>query len=727
MKKGILVFSVAVATVFAMRPVAMATGEGWTDNFAEAKAQAAAEGKDILMDFTGSDWCGWCIKLDNEVFKQDAFKASAPKDFVLVVLDFPKDKSLVSEAAAKQNEQLKTEFAIPGFPTLFLTDATGRPYAQAKYMEGGPENYLTYLAGLKAIGQTRNAKLAAADTATDPLEKARLIDAALEAVGPELAGRFYAKEIRQIQILDAENLAGLKQKYFQQGLEKTLGELLEEEKFDDAAAAAKEALADWELPEAETAELVRMYDRMIFEGRLDFLLRDGKCDEATALMEECLADWKLTEGETVELRNQYEYKIFEGRYWSMIYQERFAEAIASIERWIDTQKPEGEALLTLRLKIASILGMKGDFDESIEMAEGLIKEQDLKGDELQQALLVKYHAFRIQEDIESKIIILEEIIAAAPESDRSEYFREELDRQKKKPVPKKKNNLPSLDRFTETLPAPVVNDRQTIDRFSKEFGAIVDAGEATPCSELMEAFGDSEEARIAPARVAQAAAEGQPKSPAALYRDHMDSVLMFANVFKCGKCDNWHPGSGATAWVWGEKGILVTNYHLVGGEDKNHCVAVMTRDGRIFPVVEILAVDKAADIAVIRVDLGDETLVPLALGPSPEIGDDVVVLSNPKQRLFSFTKGYVSRYFTRPDNYGAGMITLMTITADYASGSSGGPILDDHGRVVGMVSSTVSARASKKGPDGKPEMGDVQMVFKDSVPVAAIRALLESE
>lgn len=290
-----------------------------------------------------------------------------------------------------------------------------------------------------------------------------------------------------------------------------------------------------------------------------------------------------------------------------------------------------------------------------------------------------------------------------------------------------KKAAPKLDRFTEILPAPVVNDRQMVDQFAKEFGVMVDAGETKTCSELVEAFGEGKDIRIAPEQGATYVANGRRKSPSALYRDHIDSILMFSSVYKCGKCDHWHPGSVATAWVWDAKGILVTNYHLVGGEDNNHSAAVMTRDGRIFPVIELLAADKAADIAVVRVDLGDETLTPLALGPSPKIGDDVVVLSNPKQRLFTFTKGYVSRYFSRASKPKGGVITRMTITADYASGSSGGPILDNRGRVVGMVCSTVTAHASKKGAEGKPERGDVQMVFKDSVPVAALRVLLESE
>ena len=68
----------------------------WVNEFEKAKQTAATEGKDLLMDFTGSDWCGWCIRLHKEVFDLDAFKTAAPKNFVLVELDYPNDKSKLS-------------------------------------------------------------------------------------------------------------------------------------------------------------------------------------------------------------------------------------------------------------------------------------------------------------------------------------------------------------------------------------------------------------------------------------------------------------------------------------------------------------------------------------------------------------------------------------------------------------------------------------------------------
>jgi thioredoxin-related protein len=70
-----------------------AGGEGWMHDIEAAKKKAAAENKDLFIDFTGSDWCGWCIKLNEEVFQHDPFKKGIADDFILVELDYPRDKS----------------------------------------------------------------------------------------------------------------------------------------------------------------------------------------------------------------------------------------------------------------------------------------------------------------------------------------------------------------------------------------------------------------------------------------------------------------------------------------------------------------------------------------------------------------------------------------------------------------------------------------------------------
>ena len=102
---------------------------GWTDNYDKALAQAKTEKKLVLLDFTGSDWCGWCIKLDKEVFSKADFKAFAKDNLVPVTLDFPHGKKLPKHTA-DQNEKLKSQFKVSGFPTLVLLDAEGKTINQ---------------------------------------------------------------------------------------------------------------------------------------------------------------------------------------------------------------------------------------------------------------------------------------------------------------------------------------------------------------------------------------------------------------------------------------------------------------------------------------------------------------------------------------------------------------------------------------------------------------------
>ncbi|MFZ4395748.1 MAG: thioredoxin family protein [Kiritimatiellia bacterium] len=119
----------------------------WQDDFSLAQSQAKKEGRPILADFTGSDWCGWCIKLDKEVFSQKAFQDYAASNLVLFVADYPRRKKL-SAKTQKQNEGLQGKYQIQGFPTVLLLDAEGKVLEQTGYQPGGADAYVTSLKGL---------------------------------------------------------------------------------------------------------------------------------------------------------------------------------------------------------------------------------------------------------------------------------------------------------------------------------------------------------------------------------------------------------------------------------------------------------------------------------------------------------------------------------------------------------------------------------------------------
>lgn len=124
----------------------------WMTDFEAAKAKAKAENKPILVDFTGSDWCGWCIKLDNEVFSKKAFKSYAAESLVLLEIDFPR-KGDQSAALKAQNEALAEKYEIRGFPTILLIDHEGKVIERTGYQRGGAANYVEHLKGLLAATQ----------------------------------------------------------------------------------------------------------------------------------------------------------------------------------------------------------------------------------------------------------------------------------------------------------------------------------------------------------------------------------------------------------------------------------------------------------------------------------------------------------------------------------------------------------------------------------------------
>jgi thioredoxin-related protein len=121
---------------------------GWLTNYAEAQEEAKSQNKLLLMDFTGSDWCGWCIMLEKEIFSKPEFKDYARKNLVLLELDFPRRKELSAEMM-EQNQRLAIKHGIQGFPTIVVLDSSGKELAQLGYMQGGPAAFIAQLEKLR--------------------------------------------------------------------------------------------------------------------------------------------------------------------------------------------------------------------------------------------------------------------------------------------------------------------------------------------------------------------------------------------------------------------------------------------------------------------------------------------------------------------------------------------------------------------------------------------------
>jgi protein disulfide-isomerase len=121
----------------------------WLTDLPKAQAQAKAEHKTVLLDFTGSDWCGWCIKFKKEALDTAEFQAYAAKNLVLVEVDFPNKKELSADLK-QANAELKTKYGVKGFPTYVLLNADGKEIGrQGGYEKGGAAAFIAKLDGFK--------------------------------------------------------------------------------------------------------------------------------------------------------------------------------------------------------------------------------------------------------------------------------------------------------------------------------------------------------------------------------------------------------------------------------------------------------------------------------------------------------------------------------------------------------------------------------------------------
>lgn len=126
----------------------------WNNNLKNSIEISNKTKKPLLLFFTGSDWCGWCIRLQTEVFKTPDFKKWANENVVLVELDFPR-RTVLAPEITEQNNQLQQFFAVQGYPTVWFVNATlndGKinmdKLGNTGYLAGGPKVWLETANGI---------------------------------------------------------------------------------------------------------------------------------------------------------------------------------------------------------------------------------------------------------------------------------------------------------------------------------------------------------------------------------------------------------------------------------------------------------------------------------------------------------------------------------------------------------------------------------------------------
>ncbi len=107
-------------------------------------SQAKLANKPVLLTFSGSDWCIWCVRLEREVFSQLEFQNWAKENVVTFTADFPQ-KTALPEEVQKQNDELALRYRIDSFPTVLLLNPQGVEIARTGYRQGGAAAYIEHL------------------------------------------------------------------------------------------------------------------------------------------------------------------------------------------------------------------------------------------------------------------------------------------------------------------------------------------------------------------------------------------------------------------------------------------------------------------------------------------------------------------------------------------------------------------------------------------------------
>lgn len=267
---------------------------------------------------------------------------------------------------------------------------------------------------------------------------------------------------------------------------------------------------------------------------------------------------------------------------------------------------------------------------------------------------------------------------------------------------------------TNSLGSDFLSPQDFSERFCGRLAEIMRERVLPAPQELVAQLTENENVSIVPKQ-----APGEKLSPEQIYITARKGVVVIGAVSPSEGEAEWS-GSYATGFIVRGDGIVVTNAHVIEAFADTQAIAVMTDDGRVFPVQSVLAANRENDVAVLKVDADNLYALPIARDVA--VGANVYCLSHPaldcegtENAFYTFTQGIVSGKL-RLRIESEEPVNALAITADYAQGSSGGPILNENGAVVGMVCHILSVCS---GDSSTP-----QMTWKMARPAGSILSLL---
>jgi thioredoxin-related protein len=433
-----------VIGLFTLGSFARAEDDLWKTDLEQAKAEAKEAKKFLLVDFTGSDWCMFCIQLKNEVLSKEAFVKGASKNFVFVELDVPRQKKIPA-ALKERNMKLVGEYKVKGFPTVFIMDADGKVMAKTGYLPGGPVKYIEHLDDLvKNYGI-----LQAIKKPLDKLEgvaRVKLLDQMVEVLdklNPD--SEDIKKWSEEIVKIDPENKSGLKMKYKFRVFTLQADALKEQHKIKEARAVYEKAFA---LSGISNAQKQKAYLAM---GELGFMDKDfsivGDCLKKAIALDPKSEDGKLCqsiydrfkpaiEAQTQLAKLKKELESAQGVERAKILDEMVTAAEKAglfanlkpgeLENWqkeIITLDPDDKAGLKSKYAIKStideatkLLIGKTDAAKGEEMLEKLLAKPDMKPEQIQEIQMRLGGYYLQNKSYQKGIECLKKAIDAAPES-----------------------------------------------------------------------------------------------------------------------------------------------------------------------------------------------------------------------------------------------------------------------------------------------------------------------
>ncbi len=267
-------------------PGVAAFEDGWLSDPDVAALQAVESKKDVLLLFTGSDWCPPCKRLEAEILSSEKFLPEIGRDFVLVKLDFLRNSPVPPEQA-RMNEAWSQRYGVAGFPTIVLVDRELRPFAFVGFVEGGFDAFWGEVESWRQKRIRRDAAFDAAATA-DGIERARLLDRGLSELDENLVQVYYEELVEEIVELDAADELGLRTKWnaakdaeFRRIVMLDILTLSRLEKPDRVVAFIDEVLAEIEFP------LEQRFDILMI--KLGMLQRGGNLQAAIQLLDQMAA------------------------------------------------------------------------------------------------------------------------------------------------------------------------------------------------------------------------------------------------------------------------------------------------------------------------------------------------------------------------------------------------------------------------------------------------------